>query len=149
MKIASGLAEDLQTAQKKYLENKDHYIGLTISFKDRVPEWEKMGRKSYKDGKEAGTPRLIQIPWILWQDPTHGESLHARYQQQYHLDPDAEEQDKGQPDGFEQDSEEEEDELTHTELLQWKLHLAQAYFNELGDEEQARIQEEWEAIFIR
>ncbi|KAJ6474802.1 hypothetical protein C8R45DRAFT_935329 [Mycena sanguinolenta] len=49
----SDLAEDLQAAKKKYLEKRDHYIGLSISFKDRVAEWEKMDRKSYKDGKEA------------------------------------------------------------------------------------------------
>ncbi|KAJ7256377.1 hypothetical protein C8J57DRAFT_1235751 [Mycena rebaudengoi] len=36
MKIASDLAEDLQTAKKKYLEKRNHYIGLSISFKDRL-----------------------------------------------------------------------------------------------------------------
>jgi len=50
---ASDLAEDLQTAKKKYLEKRNHYIGLSISFQDRVAEWDKMPRESYKKGKEA------------------------------------------------------------------------------------------------
>ncbi|KAF7371487.1 CxC2 domain-containing protein [Mycena venus] len=53
MKIASDLAEDLQTAKKKYLEKRNHYIDLSISFQDRVAEWDKMPRESYKQGKEA------------------------------------------------------------------------------------------------
>ncbi|KAJ7269212.1 hypothetical protein C8J57DRAFT_1469013 [Mycena rebaudengoi] len=53
MKIPSDFAEDLQTAKKKYLEKRNHYIGLSISFKDRVAEWNKMPRESYKQGKEA------------------------------------------------------------------------------------------------
>ncbi|KAJ7601509.1 hypothetical protein DFH06DRAFT_1352712 [Mycena polygramma] len=53
MKIASDLAEDLQLAKRKYLEKRNHYIGLSISFKDRVAEWQKIPRKTYKQGKEA------------------------------------------------------------------------------------------------
>lgn len=50
---ASDLAEDLQVAKRKYLEKLNHYIGLSISFKDRVAEWQKTPRKTYKQGKEA------------------------------------------------------------------------------------------------
>ncbi|KAJ7922159.1 hypothetical protein B0H13DRAFT_1525370, partial [Mycena leptocephala] len=53
MKIASDLAEDLQTAKRKYIEKRNHYIGLSISFKDQVAEWQKTPRKTYKQGKEA------------------------------------------------------------------------------------------------
>ncbi|KAJ7256582.1 hypothetical protein C8J57DRAFT_1235441 [Mycena rebaudengoi] len=52
-KIASDLAEDLQSAKRKYLEKRNHYIGLSISFKDRVDEWQKMSRTTTKAGKEA------------------------------------------------------------------------------------------------
>ncbi|KAJ7801345.1 hypothetical protein B0H14DRAFT_2615380 [Mycena olivaceomarginata] len=53
MKIASDLAEDLQTAKQKYLEKRNHYINLSISFADRVTEWQKAPRISYKQGKVA------------------------------------------------------------------------------------------------
>ncbi|KAJ7663720.1 hypothetical protein DFH06DRAFT_986389 [Mycena polygramma] len=53
MKIASDLAEDIRAAKQKYLEKRTHYIALSISFKDRVAEWEQLPRTTYKQGKEA------------------------------------------------------------------------------------------------
>ncbi|KAJ7852712.1 hypothetical protein B0H13DRAFT_1904487 [Mycena leptocephala] len=35
------------------IEKRNHYIGLSISFKDQVAEWQKTPRKTYKQGKEA------------------------------------------------------------------------------------------------
>ena len=40
--IASDLAEDIQEAKTKYVEKRDHYIALSISFKDRVAQWKQM-----------------------------------------------------------------------------------------------------------
>jgi hypothetical protein len=50
---ASDLVEDLQAAKRKYIKKRNHYIGLSILFKDQVAEWQKTPRKTYKQGKEA------------------------------------------------------------------------------------------------
>ncbi|KAJ6480221.1 hypothetical protein C8R45DRAFT_933150 [Mycena sanguinolenta] len=95
-----------------------------------------------------GAPRRIQIPWVLWQDPTHGEVLRERYQTQYHQDADSEEDEEGQLDGFEkEDAADNEEEPSRAELLQRKFQLAQTYFKELNEEEQAKIQERRETDF--
>lgn len=51
--IAMDLAEDIMEAKAKYTEKRNHFIALSISFKDYVPGWQKMSRASYKAGKEA------------------------------------------------------------------------------------------------
>ncbi|KAJ6479795.1 hypothetical protein C8R45DRAFT_1101241 [Mycena sanguinolenta] len=53
MHIAADLAEDLQDAKHKYIEKRNHFVALSISFKDLVPTWKKMPRVSEKVGKEA------------------------------------------------------------------------------------------------
>jgi hypothetical protein len=50
---AVDLAEDIQEAKRKYTEKRNHFVALSISSKDRVPEWRKMPRTSKKVGKEA------------------------------------------------------------------------------------------------
>ncbi|KAJ7460424.1 hypothetical protein B0H11DRAFT_1924017 [Mycena galericulata] len=76
MKIASDLAEDLQAAKRKYLEKRNHYIGLSISFKDRVAEWQKTPRKTYKQGKEAVIPSQLSIyQAMLAQDDNFASTL--------------------------------------------------------------------------
>ncbi|KAJ7743253.1 hypothetical protein DFH07DRAFT_777465 [Mycena maculata] len=76
MKIASDLAEDLQAARRKYLEKRNHYIGLSISFKDRVAEWQKTPRKTYKQGKEAVIPSQLSIyQAMLAQDDNFASTL--------------------------------------------------------------------------
>ncbi|KAJ7495577.1 hypothetical protein FB451DRAFT_1164304 [Mycena latifolia] len=53
MKIAVDLAEDIQEAKEKYIEKRNHFIGLSISFKDRLSEWQNMPRTTVKEGKEV------------------------------------------------------------------------------------------------
>lgn len=50
---AADLAEDIVDAKKKYIEKRNHFIALSISFKYRVDEWKKMPRITYKQGKDA------------------------------------------------------------------------------------------------
>ena len=50
---AADLADDIQDARRKYIEKQNHFIGLSVSFSDRVEQWQKMPRKSSKVGKEA------------------------------------------------------------------------------------------------
>ncbi|KAJ7714457.1 hypothetical protein B0H14DRAFT_2546347 [Mycena olivaceomarginata] len=53
MHLAVDLAEDIQEAKRKYTEKRNHFVALSISSKDRVPEWRKMPRTSKKVRKEA------------------------------------------------------------------------------------------------
>ncbi|KAJ7120641.1 hypothetical protein C8R46DRAFT_1203652 [Mycena filopes] len=53
MQIASSLAEDLQDAKKKYLEKRNHFIGLSLSFSARLQSWKELPRITSKVGKEA------------------------------------------------------------------------------------------------
>ncbi|KAJ6503646.1 hypothetical protein C8R45DRAFT_923990 [Mycena sanguinolenta] len=53
--IAFDLAEEMKDARQKYLEKRNHFIGLSISFSDRVEDWKKMPRTITKVGKEAVT----------------------------------------------------------------------------------------------
>lgn len=48
-----SLAEDIAEARIKYIEKRNHFIGLSISFHDRVKKWQEMPRTSIKKGKEA------------------------------------------------------------------------------------------------
>ncbi|KAJ7801739.1 hypothetical protein B0H14DRAFT_2615004 [Mycena olivaceomarginata] len=52
-KIAGSLADDLKDAALKYVEKRNHYIALSVSFNDRVSRWQGMPRTSWKRGKEA------------------------------------------------------------------------------------------------
>ncbi|KAJ6480334.1 hypothetical protein C8R45DRAFT_933262 [Mycena sanguinolenta] len=52
---AFDLAEEMKDARQKYLEKRNHFIGLSILFSDRVEDWKKMPRTITKVGKEAVT----------------------------------------------------------------------------------------------
>ncbi|KAJ7261662.1 hypothetical protein C8J57DRAFT_1232508 [Mycena rebaudengoi] len=45
--------EDIAEAKVKYVEKWNHFIGLSVSFHDRVKKWKEMPRTSTKKGKEA------------------------------------------------------------------------------------------------
>ncbi|KAJ7924289.1 hypothetical protein B0H13DRAFT_2315685 [Mycena leptocephala] len=51
--IASALADEILEAKKKYLEKRNHFIGLSMSFSDRVGKWRELSRAPSKIGKEA------------------------------------------------------------------------------------------------
>ncbi|KAJ7916465.1 hypothetical protein B0H13DRAFT_1871093 [Mycena leptocephala] len=53
MDIAVSLAEDLAEAKRKYIEKRNHFMGLSASFHDRVQTWQQEPRTSTKKGKEA------------------------------------------------------------------------------------------------
>ncbi|KAJ7828210.1 hypothetical protein B0H14DRAFT_1219355 [Mycena olivaceomarginata] len=96
-----------------------------------------------------GAPRHMQMPWVLWKDPTHGEVLRARYRTEFGKDADDEEDDVNELDGFEKEDGDdvEEDTPTRAQTLNCKRRLALTYFDELGEEEQARMQAEREKDF--
>ncbi|KAK7045235.1 CxC2 domain-containing protein [Favolaschia claudopus] len=52
-KIAFDLAEDIQDAKKKYSEKRNHFIALSISYSENVPQWQGLSRSPSKVGKEA------------------------------------------------------------------------------------------------
>ncbi|KAK7029348.1 hypothetical protein R3P38DRAFT_2934972 [Favolaschia claudopus] len=52
-KIAFDLAEDIQDAKKKYTEKRNHFIALSISYSENVPQWQGLSRTPSKVGKEA------------------------------------------------------------------------------------------------
>ncbi|KAK7046323.1 CxC2 domain-containing protein [Favolaschia claudopus] len=51
--LASDLAAEILDAKKKYIAKRNHFIGLSLSFKDRVEKWRAMPRVVSKIGKEA------------------------------------------------------------------------------------------------
>ncbi|KAJ7926641.1 hypothetical protein B0H13DRAFT_1862093 [Mycena leptocephala] len=51
--IASALADEILEAKKKYLEKRNHFIGLSMSFSDRVGKWRELSRTPSKIWKEA------------------------------------------------------------------------------------------------
>ncbi|KAJ7136196.1 hypothetical protein C8R46DRAFT_1322335 [Mycena filopes] len=53
MNLPASLAEDIADAKRKYIEKRNHFIGLSVSFSDRVQKWNKMPRTSTRQGKEA------------------------------------------------------------------------------------------------
>jgi hypothetical protein len=93
-----------------------------------------------------GAPRRVQLPWLLWQDASHGEALRARYREAYKKEADDEEEEGSLLDPFEKDGDEGEDGEgpTPAQLLHRKHRLAQTYFDELTEEEQERVREKRE-----
>ncbi|KAJ7678345.1 hypothetical protein B0H17DRAFT_1139417 [Mycena rosella] len=65
---------DIRDAKAKYIEKQDHFIGLSISFKDRVPEWQLMPRKTQKVGKEVIMPSQRAIYQIMLAEDTNFSS---------------------------------------------------------------------------
>ncbi|KAJ6603168.1 hypothetical protein B0H10DRAFT_2195843 [Mycena sp. CBHHK59/15] len=53
MKITVTLANDLALANTRYVEKRNHFIGLLISYSDRLDMWKQMDRTQSKVGKEA------------------------------------------------------------------------------------------------
>ncbi|KAJ7795011.1 hypothetical protein B0H14DRAFT_3555974 [Mycena olivaceomarginata] len=51
--IAFTLAEEIKDAKQKYIEKRNHFIGLSLSFSDRVQKWSEMPRTTSKIGKDA------------------------------------------------------------------------------------------------
>ncbi|KAJ7116742.1 hypothetical protein C8R46DRAFT_1170407 [Mycena filopes] len=51
--LVSDLADEILESREKYVKKRDHFIALSASFADRVPEWEAMPRVTRKQGKEA------------------------------------------------------------------------------------------------
>ncbi|KAJ7360665.1 hypothetical protein DFH08DRAFT_683848 [Mycena albidolilacea] len=51
--IAFTLAEEIKDAKRKYIEKRNHFIGLSLSFSDRVQKWSEMPRTTSKIGKDA------------------------------------------------------------------------------------------------
>jgi hypothetical protein len=47
------LAKDLALAKARYIEKRDHFIGLSVSFRDRLDDWNALDRTSSKNGREA------------------------------------------------------------------------------------------------
>ncbi|KAJ7107887.1 hypothetical protein C8R44DRAFT_744463 [Mycena epipterygia] len=54
MNLGVSLAEDISEAKiKKYVEKRNHFIALSISFHGRAQQWQQRPRTSSKTGKEA------------------------------------------------------------------------------------------------
>ncbi|KAJ7460506.1 hypothetical protein B0H11DRAFT_1923908 [Mycena galericulata] len=70
MYMAASLAEDIAEAKIKYIEKRNHFIGLSISFHDRVAKWQEMPRTSIKKGKEAVMPSQLAIYQKMLSDET-------------------------------------------------------------------------------
>ncbi|KAJ7673498.1 hypothetical protein B0H14DRAFT_2656893 [Mycena olivaceomarginata] len=86
-----------------------------------------------------GAPRRVQLPWVLWQDASHGEALRARYREAYKKEADDEEEEGSLLDPFEKDGDEGEDGAgpTPAQLLSPKAPPR-------PDEEQERVREKRE-----
>ncbi|KAJ7336989.1 hypothetical protein DFH08DRAFT_813283 [Mycena albidolilacea] len=98
-----------------------------------------------------GSPRHIQMPWMSWQHPTHGEVLRAHYWAEFGKDADNKEEDViDRLNGFEKEDSGATDEDTphQAQTLYRKQRLALMYFDELGEEEQAHMQAEREKDFV-
>ncbi|KAK7037021.1 hypothetical protein R3P38DRAFT_2907575, partial [Favolaschia claudopus] len=50
---ASDLADELKESKRKYLEKRNHFIGLSLSFRDRIDQWKTLPRTASKVGKDA------------------------------------------------------------------------------------------------
>ncbi|KAJ7480380.1 hypothetical protein B0H11DRAFT_1915796 [Mycena galericulata] len=50
---AVSLAEYLAEAKTKYIEKRNHFIGLSVSFRDDIERWQAMPRTTIKKGKDA------------------------------------------------------------------------------------------------
>ncbi|KAK7027060.1 CxC2 domain-containing protein [Favolaschia claudopus] len=53
MNHASDLADELKESKRKYLEKRNHFIGLSLSFRDRIDQWKTLPRTASKVGKDA------------------------------------------------------------------------------------------------
>ncbi|KAF8195334.1 hypothetical protein K438DRAFT_1760990 [Mycena galopus ATCC 62051] len=53
MKLAVTLANDIALAEARYIEKRDHFVDLTISFQDRVEGWRALDKRTTKNGKEV------------------------------------------------------------------------------------------------
>ncbi|KAJ7069033.1 hypothetical protein B0H15DRAFT_925884 [Mycena belliarum] len=53
MKLAATLSNDLALAKARYVEKRDHFISLSISFHHHLSKWQAMDRTATKNGKEA------------------------------------------------------------------------------------------------
>ncbi|KAJ6484788.1 hypothetical protein C8R45DRAFT_1075191 [Mycena sanguinolenta] len=65
MKLAVTLANDIALAETRYIEKRDHFIGLTISFQAHVDSWRMLDRTTSKRGKDAISPykhRTSKVP---------------------------------------------------------------------------------------
>ncbi|KAJ7360891.1 hypothetical protein DFH08DRAFT_1031297 [Mycena albidolilacea] len=99
-----------------------------------------------------GAPHRLQIAWIIWQHPAHGDSIRLCYKETYKkdVDKDHEEEDAEGLDAFVKDGsegQEDMDEPTRTGLLHRKHQLTRAYFAELSEEEKAEVLQRREAEF--
>ncbi|KAK6966431.1 hypothetical protein R3P38DRAFT_2816336 [Favolaschia claudopus] len=47
------LAEDIEDAKTKYTEKRNHFIALSISYSENVPQWQGLSRTPSRLGKEA------------------------------------------------------------------------------------------------
>ncbi|KAJ7930322.1 hypothetical protein B0H13DRAFT_1858952 [Mycena leptocephala] len=65
MRLAVTLANDIALAKARYIAKRNHFIGLTVSFHDRVAAWTDMDRTPSKQGKEA-----VSVYRDTWKDPT-------------------------------------------------------------------------------
>ncbi|KAJ7704709.1 hypothetical protein B0H14DRAFT_3526579 [Mycena olivaceomarginata] len=99
-----------------------------------------------------GSPRRLQIGWVLWRDPKYGEVLRARYQK-YKKEADEEEDedadgvDPFEKEGSEDQASEDQTDASRGVLLQCKLRLALAYFKELSGDEKTGLAEAREEDF--
>ncbi|KAJ7939058.1 hypothetical protein B0H13DRAFT_1851231 [Mycena leptocephala] len=79
MNLASDLAEDILEAKAKYIAKRNHFIDLSISFKDRITQWKKILRTTYKLGKEAIIPSQQAIyDKMIADDDNFGPTLIAK-----------------------------------------------------------------------
>ncbi|KAJ6622212.1 hypothetical protein B0H10DRAFT_2343049 [Mycena sp. CBHHK59/15] len=65
MKIAVTLANDLALTNTRYVEKRNHFIGLSISYSDQLDVWKQMDRTQSKVGKEAKSVykhRMSKVP---------------------------------------------------------------------------------------
>jgi hypothetical protein len=101
-----------------------------------------------------GPPRRLQMSWVLWQHPEHGEALRIRYRKLYSKDADDEADDeRNEVDPFEKDGDGDgdgdgdSDDSRPGQLLHRKFRLAQAYFEKLTDEEKEQLRDQRERDF--
>ncbi|KAK6997124.1 hypothetical protein R3P38DRAFT_2798663 [Favolaschia claudopus] len=51
--LVFDLAEDIEDAKTKYTEKRNHFIALSISYSENVPQWQGLSRTPSRLGKEA------------------------------------------------------------------------------------------------
>ncbi|KAJ7369100.1 hypothetical protein DFH08DRAFT_947975 [Mycena albidolilacea] len=74
---------------------------LNAKTKDKTwkvePFWAWLGKLS----AAQGSPHRLHLPWVVWRHETHGDVLCACYHERYGQDPDEDQQDTSEADGFE------------------------------------------------